>query len=423
MNAARTFVTGVLLLAVALVLFLPGNRTNELACLWDSDTLRTEATGAPGMVETIVGRFDRYPPLYYEMRLERVTKVLEADPTDLAAYDDAGVACDRLGNSDEAIEWLAKKRAALDATPESEAKTNHEYRYLANLGTFHAHRWIKNGADRSDLTDIQRARDLIDHAIRLNPNAHFGRERYQLLALDWILQPPHLDPMGRDPSTILEADPTLAGRGSGFILGELEGTAHADAGEGFAGLIALGNAWNSFDVFFSLGDALQGGGDSSLAALAWYRAEEIALHGGVSMHPNYNASGFRAAGFADRHLTDPTPVKAFYTEARTEADAWHTARNAYITTRLEAGQHPDTHPAFFAAWVEPSSMPAMPNGVLGFQGSILAWLQLALIALIILGTPAALVLGLAYWFFHRRKRRCAALNRAAVVDDPTPLPQ
>ncbi len=414
----RTTITALFLVATAAALFLAGGSSRN-GCLWDSDTLRTEATGAPGMVETIVGRFDRYPPLYYEMRLERVAKELEADPTDhldnLAAYDDAGVACDRLGMGDEAIEWMTKKRAALDALPESEARTNHEYRYLANLGTFHAHRWIKNGADRSDLTDIQRARDLIDQAITLNPDAHFGRERYQLMALDWILQPPVIDPSSSAPSNILEADPALAGRGSGLILGELEGTAHADAGEGFAGLIALGNAWNSFDVFFSLGDALQGGGDSSLAALAWYRAEEIALDGGHSLHPNYNASGFRADSFTARHLSDPAPVEAFYQEARAEADAWHTARTAYITTRLEQGEHPDTHPDFFAAWVEPSSMPTMPNGFLGLQGSALT---LVVGLAILLALPAifvAMAVAFTLWLLRRRKRRRA--RRAAA---PTP---
>lgn len=423
----RTILTTLVALATAAALFLTGGSRGDStrsACLWDSDTLRAEAAGAPGMVETIVGRFDRYPPLYYEMRLERVTKVLEADSTNLAAYDDAGVACDRLGRYDEAVAWMAKKRTALDGLLDSEEKAEHEYRYLANLGTFHAHRWIANGADRTDLTDIQRARDLIDQAITLNPDAHFGRERYQLLALDWILQPPTVDPLSPSPSNILEADPALAGRGSNFIMGQLEGTAHADASEGMAGLVALGNAWHSFDVFFSLGDALQGGGDSSLATLAWLRAEEIALDGGQSLHPNYNAVNFRARQFADRHLSDPTPVKAFYKEARAEADAWHAARTTYITERLERGEHPDTHPDFFAAWVEPSSMPAMPDGFFGLSGHDATIAKAALVVGGLLLFLLANTIALVFWLIRRlKRRRRAAVKLADTGNGPPPLAQ
>ena len=42
------------------------------------------------------------------------TAHLQSHPEDLAAYDDAGVACDRLGRGDEAIAWMEKKRAQLE---------------------------------------------------------------------------------------------------------------------------------------------------------------------------------------------------------------------------------------------------------------------------------------------------------------------
>ncbi|XHC24922.1 MAG: hypothetical protein ACFHWZ_08195 [Phycisphaerales bacterium] len=149
-----------------------------LACFWDRDTLAQEAAGLPGVVEVLLGRIDRWPPEYYAMRLERVTKELEADPTNLALYDDAAVASDRLKRYDEAIEWMAGKRAVLDTLPENSAeRIEHEYRYLANLGTHHAHRWIANGGSAADLTDLERAIELIRAAIDLNPDAHFGARR------------------------------------------------------------------------------------------------------------------------------------------------------------------------------------------------------------------------------------------------------
>jgi len=67
---------------------------------------------------------------------------------------------------------------------------DHEHRHLANLGTFHAHRWLRAGADRKDTADLRRARALLERAIALNPDAHFGREKYQLKAVKWLLNPP-----------------------------------------------------------------------------------------------------------------------------------------------------------------------------------------------------------------------------------------
>jgi len=111
------------------------------ACLWDRDTLAAEAKGLPGITEIITGRFDRFPPLYYEMRLERVSGQLVYELDNLDLYDDAGVACDRLGRSDEAIGWMGRKFEAMDRL-EAEGLDvgEHRYRYLANLGTFYIHR-------------------------------------------------------------------------------------------------------------------------------------------------------------------------------------------------------------------------------------------------------------------------------------------
>ena len=48
------------------------------ACLWDTDTLSAEAKGIPDIVQVITGRFERNPPLYYELRLKRATAAIEA---------------------------------------------------------------------------------------------------------------------------------------------------------------------------------------------------------------------------------------------------------------------------------------------------------------------------------------------------------
>ena len=227
-------------------------------CLWDYDTLEAEAKGLPGLTEAITGRFDRFPPRYYEMRLERCATAIEQGSRDLDLFDNAGVACDRLGRGDEAIEWMRKKREILDELENAgQADDDHRYRYLANLGTFYAHRWLRNGKNQDVLEDIDLARTRISEAIELNPDAHFGRERYQLLALDWIMSIPEgAEPSTEDSHSNLWAElgpefaPNMWGRN---ILAE---QGYADAAEGLSGLIILGDAWASIDIFRALELAL-----------------------------------------------------------------------------------------------------------------------------------------------------------------------
>lgn len=132
------------LMVMALVLVgLPGRAH---ACLWDRDTLAMEIGGVESVVDAAVGRFPRNPPRYYEMRLERVLAELDDGATDpLALLDDAEVACDRLGDHERALAFMAQKRALLETGPDAysaEQLAEHEYRYLANLGTFYAHQAI-----------------------------------------------------------------------------------------------------------------------------------------------------------------------------------------------------------------------------------------------------------------------------------------
>jgi len=275
------------LIAIVLLLSLP---LSIAACLWDRDTPANEAKGLPEVVAVLTGRFERNPPLFYEMRLARVAAHLRDHPGDLAAFDDAGVACDRLGRGDDAIGWMEKERAQLDRLDASRpAVKEHEYRYHANLGTFLVHRWARQGADRTKIDEVKAARDEIARALEINPNAHFGRETYQLRALEWIVDPPKAEG--------LQYFPNLLGWDPGDIYGqETDPKAADDAVRGLAGLIVLGNAWESVDVFNALNVALQrdslgyergrDGGRNTLAYLAWLRCRELIDAGKGSMLPD-----------------------------------------------------------------------------------------------------------------------------------------
>lgn len=361
-----------------------------LACLWDSDTLRAEAQGLPGLVEIITGRFERPPNLYYEMRLERVAAQAAASPDDLALYDDAGVACDRLGRSDEAIDWMRRKKEALDrADPDAAATREHLYRYYANLGTFHAHRWLRGGADREFILDLSLARDLIAFAIELNPDAHFGRERYQLMAIEWLLNPPpgsgnHI------PRTMFDAPghpPTVA-----IDRGKLRDAGLSDAAEGLAGLITLGEAWESLDVCCALAVALNDEGNASLAYLARLRCRELINAGARSLHPDAPSPDEIAESLSliGRSAHDQDEIAEFFEAARAEAEHRRTERTAYMLARLRAGEHPDTHPDFWSGFAEVAP-PAPPNGMFGLVGEQRTFAGLSAVTAGVLASTFALL--------------------------------
>lgn len=138
-----------------------------VACLWDYDTLKMERERFPDTLELITGKFLRHSPEFYRWRIADRLQRLEADPNNVRLLDDLAVAYDKVGEHDKAI-----------ATAErTERIQPGRYETAANLGTFlfHAGR-LKDGLPHIDL------------ALAINPNAHFGREKYQKLLVEYVLE-------------------------------------------------------------------------------------------------------------------------------------------------------------------------------------------------------------------------------------------
>ena len=303
-------------------------------CLYDSDTLAREARARPDALRAIIGRFERDPPLYYQMRITRDTALLATNPADLDKYDDVAVAYDRLGDDDSAIEWIEKKRSHLpEYDPHNPALKEQWYRYYANVGTFWMHRWAHHGADKTKLAEVKTASGYIRKAIDIKPNAHFGREKYQLIVMEWVM-----NPQGQSLADALDNSPS------------------DEAVTALSGLIELGGAWQSFDVYAALSSILASDEERThaLGTLAALRAAEIAEAGGRSLHPetlHYKESdiGYSTIGnSSDFHLE--------YQGLRDEADRWQAARTEYMMARLKRGDHPDTDPKFWADY-HPEPMP------------------------------------------------------------------
>ncbi|MGV3722192.1 MAG: hypothetical protein ACO1SX_14890 [Actinomycetota bacterium] len=368
------------------------------ACLWDSDTLEAESKGMPGVVDVITGRFHRNPPLYYELRIRRATVELNESPANLEAFDDLAVAYDRLGKGAEAIAAMEAKRKALDRMPAGDAEVRkHHYRYLANQGTFWAHRWFREGADRKRPEMLRRGRDLIRQAIELNPNAHFGREKYQLRALEWILDP------ADQPNLLGLNSPVHAAR----PFGHLASLGMGDAVTGLSGLIVLGNAWESVDVFEALTAALHCEGQSSLAYLARLRIAELAAQGKHSIF-TVAAADTAAADDGLRHAPGLTEsqtaeLRSEFQRLRNAAEAQERKRTEFMLGRLRAGRHPDTDPTFWSGYQEPGK-PLLSGWIWDGAVQLTPWL--------LLGFAARFALQR-----YRRRRLASQAAFAAAVDD------
>jgi len=132
---------------------------------------------------------------------------------------------------------------------------------------------------------------------------------------------------------------------------------------GLAGLIVLGNAWESVDIFHALNIALQHdslgydrgreGGRNTLAYLAWLRCRELVNSGkGSILRDAPRGEDLKSL------LPRPDFVKAdllldsAFLKLQAEAEVWQMARTTFMTRRLKKGCHPDTDPSFWNGYTE-----------------------------------------------------------------------
>ncbi len=109
-----------------------------------------------------------------------------------ALLDDLAVDMDRLGKPAEGIPILRRKldlQQPLDAEGKRPAPKREYYTTYANLGTLLAHQHLK-GALAKDPTALAGLREgvaFIEQSVAVNPDAHFGRERWQVVTLKYLL--------------------------------------------------------------------------------------------------------------------------------------------------------------------------------------------------------------------------------------------
>lgn len=135
------------------------------ACLWDSDTLATESARFPSVAGVMTGVFPRHSKEYHTWRIQQKQPLVESGKAGASDYDDLAVSQHKLGNHKGAIATMMAK----------EQKVSGLYETYSNLGTF----YIYAG-------ELSVAQKWIEKALAINPNAHFGREKYQRWLVMWL---------------------------------------------------------------------------------------------------------------------------------------------------------------------------------------------------------------------------------------------
>jgi tetratricopeptide (TPR) repeat protein len=149
------------LLVIGLLSIAPAS----LACLWDTDTIVMEKARFPEVADLIAGKFPRHSREFYEWRKKRCLSEIAKGNKTPSLLDDLAVAQHKLGDHPAAISTMQEKEAAFPGI----------YETYSNLGTFHIY-----------AGDLDEAEKWISRALEINPNAHFGREKYQLWLVQWL---------------------------------------------------------------------------------------------------------------------------------------------------------------------------------------------------------------------------------------------
>ncbi len=136
------------------------------ACLWDRDTIDAENARFPEVIDLITGNFPRHSREFHQWRVVKAGKQLEKDPKLMSFYDDLAVSQHKLGDHPAACETMKLKESIQPGI----------YETYSNMGTFLIY-----------TADLPRSLDFINKALSINPQAHFGREKYQKWLVEWVI--------------------------------------------------------------------------------------------------------------------------------------------------------------------------------------------------------------------------------------------
>lgn len=319
---------------LAWVLGLLGLVAVVWACVWDRDTLAAEAEGLPKVLDVVAGRVDRNPDLYYLMRIERVLDEVSEEPYEWGLYDDLGVAYSRIGDHRAGMEWMDRKaramvRARLTSGEEWE---DAEYKRLANLGTFKLLAWFESGLGTGENELLVSGIADIRGALEINPDAHFGRERVQLAFMEALLEPERTSELFE---ALYQPDRWEGGDGRDEVFLE-----------GVTGIMALGEGWELVDAFQLLKAGLSPY-DAVTEHLINLKIKDLERWGHKGVLPVENMSWIP---FFAQIQGQEKEVEQALAALLVNGREYRAHREGFMTAKMEAGVHPDTHEDFWEGY-------------------------------------------------------------------------
>ena len=299
MRCARRIAAGVL------VLLLPAA---SLACLWDSETLKQERARFPTALELITGKFLRHSKEFYEWRIKDRQEKLKSDPKNVGYYDDIAVAYEKIGQHEKAIETILAKEEIEPGL----------YETYSNLGTFH----ILAG-------DFEKGLPYIDKALAIDPEAHFGREKYQKWLVEYAMTRMKNGqlafPLRGGLSIGEDAPPATFGQYLARQLGKRQLTEEdvQAAVEGILGMMRFADHQNPL-LLEALADVLIEGGPRTdakqLAARALLQSSYVVSDSEASNAYRRLAEGIAGEQFRRHSLAS---VEAEFKKELAQADVWY----------------------------------------------------------------------------------------------------
>ncbi len=239
-------------LAVAAALAGPGEPTAD-ACGWDWETYHAEARSLPCVFDALLGFWPKHTPEYHQVRIEAADQALRWIPGWAEGLDAKGISLMKLGRLERAEAVMARRH---DLAPEA-------YPGHANLGTLYTF-----------TGDFDRALAHIDRAMAIEPEAHFGREKYHR-ALVVFLRRVKADPAVATTENFLGV--SLSDRQR---FGGSRGTYRAlglddDAFDALVSMLTVYGADELAEVYLTLGELLAARGHPRLAYTAYRRAKAL----------------------------------------------------------------------------------------------------------------------------------------------------
>lgn len=327
-------------------------------CVWDRDSLADELKGEDALFDAIAGGADRFPAEYYEMRLERLGKVLDESPDDLAVHDERFFALLRGGRMSDLAAALEAKRSSLaKLAPDAPGASEHRYRLHLNAAFAAVVDALKS--DDRQMARVA-AREIESAAAERAPT---GGDRYLKLFVDWLLKAEAAgDSLLPDFLGLRHANKTALGANS-----QLKDRGLEDCIEGLCALVHAAPQFENVDIYYVLSLALAVEGRQSLSHLARLRCYEIIDGGGKSLVPGAPQGDQLKLQITPRkpeagRMVDMIPlskemraaIEKDFAALRAWAHGRNESRQEYLVGRMRLGQHPDTLSDFWKGWTEPA---------------------------------------------------------------------